>query len=76
MLFNKPANGFGSVYVDDGKTVQWVCNLNPQLTNEVIYLQPGKYKVEYRMQTAKETLRTVERNFEVKAGVPNTVRLY
>ena len=76
VLFNKPANGYGSVYIDDGKTVQWVCNLNPQLTNEVIYLQPGKYKVEYRMQTAKETLRSVERNFEVKAGVPNTVRLY
>ena len=76
VLFNKPANGYGSIYVDDGKTVTWVCNFNPNLVNEIIYLQPGKYKVLYRMQTAKETLRSVERNFEVKAGVPVTVRLY
>lgn len=66
VLFNKPANGYGSIYVDDGKNVTWVCNFNPNLINEVIYLQPGKYKVMYRMQTAKETLRSVERNFEEK----------
>lgn len=76
VLFNKPANGYGSIYVDDGKNVTWVCNFNPNLINEVIYLQPGKYKVMYRMQTAKETLRSVERNFEVKAGMPATVRLF
>jgi Ca-activated chloride channel family protein len=76
VLFNKPGLGYGSVYTDDGKTVNWVCNFNPTLTNEVIYLQPGKYKVVYRMQMAKETLRSVERNFEVKAGTPVTVRLY
>ena len=76
VLFNKPAAGYGSIYVDDGKTLQWVCNFNPTLVNEVIYLQPGKYKAEFRMQTAKETLRSVERNFEVKSGTPGTVRLY
>ena len=76
VLFNKPAAGYGSIYVDDGKTLQWVCNFNPTLVNEVIYLQPGKYKAEFRMQTAKETLRSVERNFEVKSGTPGTVRMY
>jgi len=76
VLFNKPANGYGSIYLDDGKAVTWVCNFNPDLVNEIIYLQPGKYKTIYRMQSAKETLRSVERNFEVKGGVPTTVRLY
>lgn len=74
VLFNKPGPGFGSIYVDDGKTVTWVCNFNNTLVNEVIYLQPGRYKAVYRLEFAKETLRTVERNFEVKPGVPVTVR--
>ncbi|MDI1353846.1 MAG: VWA domain-containing protein [bacterium] len=75
VLFNKPGNGFGSIYVDDGKTVTWVCNFDPTLPNEIIYLQPGKYKAVYRLDFAKETLKSVERNFEVKTGTPLTVKL-
>jgi Ca-activated chloride channel family protein len=76
ILFNKQGTGFGSIYVDDGKTVTWVCNFNPTLPNEIIYLQPGKYKAVYRLEFAKETLKTVERNFEVKSGTPATINLY
>jgi Ca-activated chloride channel family protein len=76
VLFSRAGNGYGSVYVDDGKTVTWVCNLNPSLQNEIIYLQPGKYKVVFRYQYAKETTKSVERNFEVKSGVPQTVKLF
>jgi Ca-activated chloride channel family protein len=76
VLFNKPGNGFGSIYADDGKNVAWVCNFNPALINEIIYLQPGKYKVVYRLEFAKETLKTVERNFEVRSGTPLTVKLF
>lgn len=68
--------GYGSIYVDDGKTVTWVCNLNTALQNEIIYLQPGKYKVVFRYGTSKETLQTIQRNFEVKSGLPQTVRLF
>jgi len=74
VLFNKPGNGFGSVYLDDGKTVSWVCNFNPSLPNEIIYLQPGRYKAVYRLEFAKETLRSVERNFEVRPATPVNVR--
>ena len=76
VLFNKTQTGFGSVYVDDGKTVTWVCNFNPAFTNEIIYLQPGKYKAVYRLEFSKETLKTVERNFEVKSGTPATINLF
>jgi Ca-activated chloride channel family protein len=76
ILFNKPGLGNGSIYVDDGKKVTWVCNFNPTLVNEVIYLQPGKYKVVFRLDFAKETLKTIERNFEVKSGIPMTVKLF
>jgi Ca-activated chloride channel family protein len=76
VLFNKPGNGFGSIYTDDGKNVGWVCNLNPSLQNEIIYLQPGKYKAIYRLEFAKETLKTVEKNFEVHSAIPLTVKLF
>jgi len=76
ILFNKPGIGYGSIYIDDGKTVTWVCNFNNALQNEIIYLQPGKYKVVFRYEFAKETLKTTEKNFEVKSGTPQTVRLF
>lgn len=76
VLFNKQGTGYGSIYVDDGKTVTWVCNFNPTLSNEIIYLQPGKYKVVFRLEFSKETLKTVERNFEVKSGTPTTIKLF
>lgn len=75
ILFSKQGTGYGSIYVDDGKTVVWVCNLNPTLQSEIIYLQPGKYKVVFRYEFAKETIKTIERNFEVKSGIAQTVRL-
>jgi len=67
--------GYGSIYTDDGKSLGWVCNLNTGLQNEIIYLQPGKYKVVFRYGNSKQTLQTISRNFEVKSGVPQTVRL-
>lgn len=76
VLFNKTGTGYGSIYVDDGKTVSWVCNFNPGLPNEIIYLQPGRYKAVFRLEFAKETLKTVEKNFEVKSGTPMTIKLF
>ncbi|MBK7309288.1 MAG: VWA domain-containing protein [Sphingobacteriaceae bacterium] len=72
----KLSEGFGSIYTDDGKNVEWVYNLNQKLTNEIIYLQPGKYKVVFRYQNAKETVQTFERNFEIKSGLTQNVQLY
>ena len=74
--FMRQGSGYGSVYTDDGKTVTWVCNLSTTLQNEIIYLQPGKYKVMFRYGPAKETVQTLQKNFEVKSGMPQAVRLF
>lgn len=76
VLFASQGNGFGSVYTDDGKIVNWVCNLNNKLQNEIIYLQPGKYKAVFRPDFSTETNKTIERNFEVQSGVGINVKLY
>ncbi len=72
----KMSPGHGSIYLDNGKTVEWVYNLNSSLLNETLYLQPGKYKVVFRYETVKETTRTIERNFEIKSGESTNVQLY
>lgn len=74
--FSKPEIGYGSIYVDNGKQVTWVCNLKPNLKGETVYLQPGKYKAVFRTGFSKETLKTVEKNFEVKSGAVITVNLF
>jgi hypothetical protein len=76
VLFQKNGMGHGSVYLDDGKAVTWVCNFNPALSAEIIYLQPGRYKAVFRLDFAKETLKTAERNFEVKPGTAMTVKMF
>jgi Ca-activated chloride channel family protein len=71
----KGGTGYGSIFVDDGKKVTWVCNLNNSLQNEIIYLQPGNYKLEFRYEGIKETIKTVERKFTITSGVTTNVKL-
>ncbi len=76
LYLKKLGTGYGSIYSDDGKSVEWVYNLNTTMTNEIIYLQPGKYKVVFRYGNLTETIRTIERNFEIKSSVTTNVQLY
>ncbi len=71
----KNTSGFGSIFVDDGKKLTWVCNLNNNLQNEIIYLQPGIYKLEFRNENSKETVKTMERKFNVTSGTTTNVKL-
>jgi Ca-activated chloride channel homolog len=72
---NKIGNGYGSIYQDDGKQVTWVCNLNNTLQNEIIYLQPGNYKLEFRFENTRETLKTIERKFAISSGITTNLKL-
>ena len=67
VFISKPSKGFGSIYLDTGKTLEWVCNLEYNTNMENIYLQPGKYKLEFRYAHQKQMIRTIEKNFEIKS---------
>ncbi len=71
----KSGNGFGSIYTDDGKKVTWVCNLKNTDKNEIIYLQPGTYKLEYRYENVTETTKTIERVFTITSALSTKVNL-
>jgi len=67
VFISKPAKGFGTIFLDNGKTLEWVCNLDYNLDMQNIYLQPGKYKLEFRYVHQKEMIKTIEKSFEIKS---------
>lgn len=67
VFISKAAKGYGSIYLDNGKTLEWVCNLNYELDKETIYLQPGKYKLEFRYTHQHQMNKTIEKSFEIKS---------
>jgi Ca-activated chloride channel family protein len=73
----KGAPGYGSIYlVKTSKDEEWVCNLDPDVKNETLVLQPGSYRVVFRAQNAKQILFTINRRFEIKSGSSEAVNLY
>jgi Ca-activated chloride channel homolog len=75
VTIQRPSEGPGSLYVMEKNKMVWVCNLNANLTQETIILQPGKYRVEYRPKNAKESIYTIERQFKVESGVSTPVKM-
>ena len=71
------APGYGSIYVrKSAKDEEWICNLDPNVKNETYILQPGKYRVVFRAQNARQILYTINRTFEIKSGSSEAVSLY
>jgi Ca-activated chloride channel homolog len=70
------APGYGSIYLrENGKDLKWVYNLNSLSKNESLYLQAGSYTIVYRAQNAKQTLYTINKNFDVQAGSSRVIEL-
>lgn len=67
VFISKASKGIGSIYLDNGNTLEWVCNLDNNLNMENIYLQPGKYKLQFRYTHQKQMTKTIEKSFEIKS---------
>lgn len=67
-------NGDGCILTDD-KKLDWVCNLT-SATSQVYYLQPGKYRIEWRSKNLKGSIYTIEKRFTIVSDMPTTVELY
>lgn len=73
----KGVSGYGSIYVRKShKEEEWVCNINNNLKNETLILQPGDYRVVFRAMNAKQTLYTISRTFTIKPGGSVVQQLY
>lgn len=61
--------------VEDGEKDQWVCDLEQNVASGTLYLQPGKYKLVYRLIEAISTDYTTVKPFTVKPGGQVTLTL-
>jgi Ca-activated chloride channel family protein len=70
-------NGYGSLYLEDGKELTWLYNLKdtPQ-HQETLYLQPGNYRVVFRSKYSNRSSYSVEKAFKVEGGQTTNVKLY
>lgn len=57
-----------SVFIQKEDGTEWVCDLNPNLTTEVLTLMPGYYRVVYRPKYSRKINSTTGRGFEVVSG--------
>ncbi len=76
VTINKKTLGYGSIYLESKGGLQWVCNLKDAAKNELLKLQPGNYRIEFRPKNAKESIYTIEKKFKVTSGSSTIVNLY
>ena len=67
--------GIASILQEQKGEYKWVCNLGDDVKQEVIKLQPGKYRAVFRGKNIKETLFTIEKSFIVEPGTSIQVQL-
>jgi Ca-activated chloride channel family protein len=67
--------GYGSIYSEDTNHLEWIYNLDDNLTKETIVLQPGRYRVVFRPKNSKETIYTIERSFSIVSGESSIIML-
>jgi len=65
--------GIASILSEDGGQLNWVCNLSENATQDIVRLQPGRYKAVYRAKSARETLFSIEKSFQVQPGTSQQV---
>jgi Ca-activated chloride channel family protein len=68
--------GSGSIYLEEHGDMRWICNLDKNQTIQNFYLQPGKYRVEFRAGNKRESAYTLEKRFTIEADKSITVSLY
>ncbi len=68
--------GYGSIFKEepDG-SLEWLCDLDNNRTQQSIHLQQGNYKVVFRPKSSKLAIYTVEKDFSITAGGSALVKL-
>lgn len=64
----KAGPGPGSIYLDNNGVMQWVCNIDVNVVQLTLVLQPGTYHMIYRPINVHQTIYSVDKTFEIKSG--------
>lgn len=65
---------FGSIYVEKGQDLEWVCDINGNSVTETITLQPGTFHIIYKNKGSKKTMSTRTERFQISSGSSYSIR--
>lgn len=68
--------GYGAIFMLNKQEQIWVKNIDFNFLNQSYVMQPGQYKIVFRTQYVKQTIYTIEKNFTIKSGESNIIKLY
>ena len=71
-----PANGYGSVFLNDGDELVEIYKFNGESNQYKLTLLPGKYTVVYRAKSSKKYIYTDEKTFVIKSGKSQLIKIY
>ncbi len=75
-IYNNAA-GFGSLYeIDNDGSQKWVKDLDSKESKSSLAIQPGNYKIVFRIEKAPGSKYTTIKNFTIKEGLSTTIRLF
>tara|TARA_R110001592_G_scaffold43005_1_gene139574 strand:+ start:115593 stop:116972 length:1380 start_codon:yes stop_codon:yes gene_type:complete len=69
------APGFGSILKYEGTELIWVADLDPKKSRQSYNLQPGQYRVVFRVKSSRQSLYSVVEEFTVASGTTTIVKL-
>ena len=62
--------------MNDGDELEQIYHFKGQKTNHRLTLLPGNYKLIFRAITAKEYIYTQEKNFKIKSGKSEMIKIH
>ena len=71
-----PSKGYGGIYRFKGNLWEQVYNFNENTQRINLHLLPGNYKVVFRSRAAKQYMYTREKDFKVRSGKSELIKLY
>ncbi|MEJ8802219.1 vWA domain-containing protein [Pontibacter sp. H249] len=77
LAISSQMQGYGSVYeLDETGKQTWVCNLPEDNSRVTLALQPGKYRLVYRMKSAQASKFTDVQDFTIRSGATSTLKIF
>ena len=71
-----PSKGFGGLYMKNRDELEQIYHFKGKKTNHRLTLLPGNYKLIFRAIAAKEYIYTQEKNFKIKSGKSEMIKIY
>ncbi len=77
LAISSQMQGYGSLYsINEDGTQRWLLNIPENNSKVTIPLQPGNYKLVYRMKTAQSSKFTDVQDFEIRSGATTNIRIF